>query len=130
MRSPAEPQFLAQPGPEAADWTVRALVRRHKLAAAGAAATVLIIAAMFVAAVVVPRNGAVGYATSCLQWGSSSQAQQQAFAGLYLGQHGNMPHQAPGVAGVENAVNSGCLAAFNSDEEDSVTVLDAIEKRY
>ena len=130
MTSPAEPQVLAPSGLETADWTVRALVRRHKLAAAVAAAFILITAGTFVAAVIVPRNGAVGDSTSCLQWGSSSQTQQQAFGELYLARHGNVAQQVPGVAGVENAVDAGCLAAFSSDEEDSVTVLDAIEKRY
>jgi hypothetical protein len=129
MTSPSPPT-LTQPGEESAELTVRALIRGHRAVAAGAAAIVLITAALFLAAVLAPRNGAVVDSTSCSQWGSSSQSQQQGYALRYLDQHGNVPHQAPGVAGVEDAVNAGCMAAYASDEEDSVTVLDAIQKRY
>jgi hypothetical protein len=110
--------------------SVRALIRRHKLAAAAAFAVLVTTAAMLAVVVLAPRNGAVQDSTSCTQWSSSSQDQQQAFAIGYLGQHGNVAGRVPGAAGVEAAVNAGCMAAFSSDEEDTVTVLDAIEKRY
>jgi hypothetical protein len=117
-------------GADTVPWSMRALIARHKLPAAGVALVVLITVALFVVAVLGPRNGAVGDSASCTQWGSSSQSEQQAYAERYLGGHGNVPQQAPGVSGVEAAVNAGCMAAFANDEEDTVTVLDAIEKRY
>jgi hypothetical protein len=121
---------LTQPGPEAAELSARALIRRHKLAAGAAFAVLVVTVAMLVAVVLAPRNGALGDSTSCTQWSSSSQDQMQAFANRYLGQHGNVTGQVAGAAGVVAAVNAGCMAAFSSDEEDNVTVLDAIEKRY
>ncbi len=130
MTSSATPTYLAEPGPEAEDWSTIALIRRHKLAAAGAAAMLLILVALLAAALAAPHNGAVSDSTSCSTWGSATQAQQQAFATHYLSQHGNLIGWGPGAAGVLAAVNGGCEAAFSTDVEDKITVLDAIEGRY
>jgi hypothetical protein len=88
----------------------------------------LILIALFVVALVGPRGGAVSDSTSCTQWGSSNQSEQHAYGELYLREHGR--RVASTVSGVEAAINAGCMAAFASDEEDTVTVLDAIEKNY
>jgi hypothetical protein len=110
--------------------SLRAMIAGHKLVSATAAIVLLITLALFFVALLGPRAGRVDDSTSCSQWSSSNQAEQRSFAQRYLSAHGNVANQATGVAGVEAAVNNGCMAAFASDEEDRVTVLDAIEKRY
>ncbi len=124
------PALSAQREPGTAQWNTRALIARHKVPAAGAAAVLLILLALSVSVLLGPHGGTVGDSTSCSQWGSSNQLQQQAYARLYLRQHGTLPNGATGVSGVEAAVNAGCMASFASDEEDNVTVLDAIQKNY
>jgi hypothetical protein len=34
------------------------------------------------------------------------------------------------VAAVKNAINNGCMAAYSSDEEDTVGILQSIRKQY
>jgi hypothetical protein len=124
------PTSPAHHGLQDAELSMRALIRRHRLVAVGALGGLLLILALLVAVVLAPRNGAVVNSTSCTQWSSSSQNQQRSFAARYVREYGNVANQAAGVTGVEDAVNAGCMAAFSSDEEDTVSVLDAIEGRY
>jgi hypothetical protein len=112
------------------EWTMRSLIARHRLAAAGAALVVLLMVGLFLGIVLGPRSGPVTDSTSCTQWSSSNQSEQQAYGERYLREYGKSPSGTNGVSGVEAALNAGCMAAYASDEEDTVTVLDAIEKRY
>lgn len=130
MTNVSPPSHAAQRGPATAEMTMRALIARHKLLAAGTAVAALIMVALFLAAVLGPRGGIVRDSASCSQWSSSNQTEQQAYGQRYLSEDRTLPGGATGVPAVEAAVNAGCTAAFASDEEDSVTVLDAINKNY
>jgi hypothetical protein len=115
---------------DTAQWSTRALITRHKLAAAVAALLVALFVGLFLAIVLGPRGGTVTGSTSCTQWSSSNQSEQQAYSERYLSEHGHLPSGGTGVPAVEAAINAGCMAAYASDEEDAITVLDAIERRY
>lgn len=112
------------------DLQLRSLIARHKLATLGSLAVVVILLAMLLLTVLGPKAGAVTDQTSCSQWGSSSQTKQAAYARLYVREHGSLASGATSVSAVETAINNGCMAAFGSDEEDKVSVLQSIRKLY
>lgn len=112
------------------DLKLWALVSRYRWFALASLAVVVIIVVMLLVAVLGPKAGAVTDATSCSQWGSTNQTKQAAYARQYVRQHGPLSDGATSVAAVEAAINNGCMAAFASDEEDTVTVLKSIRKQY
>lgn len=107
--------------------TIRGLVAGHRWAALVAAAVCALLVAMFLVAVFGAKAGPVTDGTLCMQWGSTNLDRQNAYARLYLKEHG--PIRGSGtspVASVINAINDGCLQAFNDDVEESTTVVQAI----
>jgi hypothetical protein len=112
------------------DLQLRKLIARHKWFALSALAVLVILVVMFLVAVLGPKAGAVTDSTACSQWGSSNQNEQAAYARLYVREHGPLSGGATSVAAVESAINNGCLAAYSSDEEDTVSVLQSIRKEY
>ena len=112
------------------DLRLRSLIAHHKWFARSALAVLVILVVMFLVAVLGPKAGAVTDSTSCSQWGSSNQNEQAAYARLYVREHGPLSGGATSVAAVESGINNGCLAAYSSDEEDTVSVLKSIRKEY
>lgn len=112
------------------DLQLRRLIADHKWFALSALAVLVILVVMFLVAVLGPKAGAVTDSTACSQWGSSNQNEQAAYARLYVREHGPLSGGAASVAAVESAINNGCLAAYSSDEEDTVSVLQSIRKEY
>jgi hypothetical protein len=102
------------------------LMADNKGLAMGALALLVVMLALFVVEFVGPRAGPVRDSTSCSQWSSANQAQQSAYAGLYVKEHGSLPSGASDAASVEAAINNGCMQAFGSDVADTVTVVRAI----
>ena len=111
-------------------WSTRSLIAAHKRGSVVAVTLLAVLVAMFLVAVLGPRGAAVTSSTSCSSWGSASQLQQQAYANLYLREHGHVSRGGSNVASVAAAINSGCTAAFASDEEDTVSVVQAINGQY
>ncbi|HWD85137.1 MAG TPA: hypothetical protein VG321_05255 [Solirubrobacteraceae bacterium] len=107
-----------------------ALVSRYRWFALSTLAVVVILLVMFLVAVLGPKAGAVTDSTSCSQWGSTSQTDQAAYSRKYVREHGALSNGATSAAAVENAINHGCMAAYSSDEEDTVSVLQSIRKQY
>lgn len=111
--------------------TIRGLIAGHKWAALVAAALCAVIVAMILVAVLGAKAGPVTDSTLCTQWGSANQDQQNAYARFYLKEHG--PTRGSGsspAAGVINAINNGCLQAFNDGVDDSTTVVQAISGNF
>jgi hypothetical protein len=110
--------------------SLRALALRHK----GLSLTVLALLILFVAVLVPAIVGAgswkVADSTACSAWGAANQAQQTAYARLYVKEHGPLPSGATSPTAVETAINNGCTAAYDYDEADSVNVVQAINGRY
>jgi hypothetical protein len=122
--------LAASHGPGDGSWTLRALISRQKRLSIGVLALVVVMLAMLVVGVVGSRAGAVSDSTSCSGWGSANQNQQQAYASLYVEEHGALRSGARDAASVEAAINTGCLQAFSSDVEDTVNVYQAINNQY
>jgi hypothetical protein len=111
-------------------WTMRSLIARHKRASIGALALFVVMLALLVAAIAGSTAGAVTDSTSCAGWGSANQDQQQAYAGLYVREHGSLASGARDAASVEASINRGCMQAFGSDVADTVNVYQAINRQY
>lgn len=112
------------------EMTLRSLIARHRLFALATLGVVVILLVLFLVAVLGPKAGAVTDATVCSQWGSTSHTEQATYAQQYVRRHGTLASGASSVAAVESAIDNGCLAAYASDEEDKVTVLQSIRKQY
>jgi hypothetical protein len=89
-------------------------------------AVIALFAAIIVPEVIGAGSRKITDATSCSTWGASSQLKQDAYARLYVKQHGPLR----GGASVVDAINRGCTAAFGYDEADNVTVVQAIKGQY
>ena len=58
--------------------------------------------------------------TTCEQWGSANVNRQDAYARLYVCEHGAVsPRWGPVPIGVINAINAGCYQAFGEDVADT-----------
>ena len=106
------------------------LIRRHRWVALSTLGIIVVLLAMLLLAVLGPKAGAVTDKTSCSQWGSTNQTKQATYARLYVREHGPLKSGASSVDAVETAINNGCMAAYGSDEEDTVSVLQSIRKQY
>jgi len=119
------------PAPGTPPWTIRGLIARHKAAALVAAALFAVMLAVFLMAAIGAQAGAVSDTTTCAQWGSANVNTQNAYAKLYVREHGPVsPRWGPPLAGVINAINAGCYQAFGEDVEGSATVVQAISRNF
>ena len=116
--------------PDGQPWTIRGLISAHRLVALAAAAVIALMAAMIAVAAFGPRAGAVTDATTCAQWGSANQNRQNAYARLYISEHGVLAAAGTSPASVITAINNGCVQAFGEDVDDSTTVVQAISGNF
>ena len=78
-----------------------------------------------------PKAGAATDSTTCAQWGSTNVNGQDAYARLYVREHGPVsPRWGPSPGGVINAINAGCYEAFGEDVSDTATVVQAISRSF
>lgn len=118
------------PVSDAAPWTTRAIFARHKRLALATIGIVVVMAILLAAAVLSSSAGAVSDRTTCSAWSSANQDQQQAYAALYVREHGAPPHGTAAPASVLASINRGCMQSFGSDAADLVTVYEAINNQY
>lgn len=77
------------------------------------------------------KAGAVTDSTTCAQWSSANVDRQNAYARLYVREHGRVsPGWGPAPGGVINAINAGCYQAFGEDVSDTATVVQAISRNF
>lgn len=72
----------------------------------------------------------VSDSTTCTQWGSANQAQQAAYARLYVREHGTLRGGATSPGSVIAAINAGCAQAYGDDVSDTTTVVQAISGTF
>lgn len=91
------------------------------------AATLAALALTFAGGKAVP----VSDSTTCGQWGSTNVVRQDAYARIYISEHGGVsPRWGPGTTGVINAINAGCYQAFGEGVSDTATVVQAISRSF
>lgn len=110
--------------------SIRRFVLEHKPASLVVLVVLVLMVGSAVPAVFTAGSWKVSDATSCSAWSSANPTQQAAYSRLYLQRHGSAANGATSPAGVEAAVDRGCVQAFAYDEADQVTVLQAIKKQY
>ena len=114
-----------------APWTVRGLIGSHRIASLVIAALCAATVAVLLLVALGPKAGAVTDSTTCAQWGSTNVTAQNAYARVYLKEHGRVAAGwGPGGQGVINAINAGCYQAFGEDVSDTATVVQAISRSF
>ena len=114
-----------------APWSVRSLIASHKAASLLIAALLAATVAIFAIVALGPKAGAVTDSTTCAQWGSTNVNEQDAYARLYVSEHGPVsPRWGPAPTGVINAINAGCYQAFGEDVSDTATVVQAVSRSF
>lgn len=114
-----------------APWTMRSLLAAHKAASLVVAALLAGSVAFFALIAMGPRAGAVTDTTTCAQWASTNVNGQDAYARLYVREHGPVnPRWGPVPVGVINAINAGCYQAFGEDVSDTATVVQAVKRTF
>jgi hypothetical protein len=112
-------------------WTIRGLIGSHRLAALVIVAVCAATVGIFAVVALGPRAGAVTDSTTCAQWGSTNVTDQDAYARLYVREHGPVSRAwGPMPTGVVNAINAGCYQAFGEDVSDQATVVQAISRNF
>jgi hypothetical protein len=123
--------WATQTASNSAPWTIRGLIAAHKAASLFIAALCAVTVAIFVVIALGPKGGAVTDSTTCAQWGSTNVNGQDAYARLYVREHGSVsPRWGPPPTGVINAINAGCYQAFGEDVSDTATVVQAISRSF
>jgi hypothetical protein len=111
--------------------TVRGLIASHRRASLVLAGLFLVAVAYLALIALGPKAGAVADSTTCAQWSSTNVARQDAYARLYITEHGGVsPRWGPPPAGVINAINAGCYQAFGEGVSDTATVVQAISRDF
>ncbi len=114
-----------------APWTIRGLIASHKIASLVIAALCAVTVAVLLLVTLGPKAGAVTDSTTCAQWGSTNVNAQDAYARLYVREHGPVSAGwGPSPAGVVNAINAGCYQAFGEDVSDTATVVQAVSRSF
>lgn len=110
---------------------MRGLIASHKMAASAMAALLAVTVAVLALVLLGPKAGAVTDSTTCQQWGSTNVNRQDAYARLYVKEHGPVSARwGPAPVGVINAINAGCYQAFGEDVSDTATVVQAISRDF
>lgn len=114
-----------------APWTIRGLIASHKIASSVIAALCAVTVAVLLLVSLGPKAGGVTDSTTCAQWGSTNVNAQDAYARLYVREHGPVSAGwGPSPAGVVNAINAGCYQAFGEDVSDTATVVQAVSRSF
>jgi hypothetical protein len=112
-------------------WTVRSLIGSHKVASLVAGVVCAVTVAVLALVLLGPKAGAVTDSTTCEQWGSTNVNQQNAYARLYVKEHGEVAKGwGPPPTGVINAINAGCYQAFGEGVDNAATVVQAISRDF
>lgn len=117
--------------PDIVPWTARSLIASHKTASLVIAGLCVLTVGFSVLMAVGPMAGAVTDSTTCTQWGSTNVNRQDAYARLYVREHGPVSRRwgrAP--AGVVNAINAGCFKAYGEDVSDQTSVTQAVSGNF
>jgi hypothetical protein len=109
--------------------SLRAFAASHKRLTFGGLAVLILLTAALVFGTLGARLSRVSDTTSCSGWSAATQAQQKAYAGLYVREHGLLGGTR-NAAGVEQAIDTGCIKAFSFDEADTVSVVQAAKAQY
>jgi hypothetical protein len=111
--------------------SIRGLIASHKVVSLAIAGLCALMVAYFALIALGPRAGAATDKTTCAQWSSLNVNRQDAYARLYVTEHGSVsPRWGPAPVGVIDAINAGCYQAFGEGVSDTATVVQAISRDF
>jgi hypothetical protein len=110
--------------------TLLGLINGHRRASAGVAAILVVFVTILVVSDLRSRSLHIGDSTPCSAWSSANHSQRDAYATLYLHEHGPLASGASDAATIERAIDEGCAMAYGFDEADTVTVIGSIRGQY
>jgi hypothetical protein len=109
----------------------RTLILRHKVAFIGGIALLFALVAVMAATVLLSSSReALSDSSSCSEWSSASQAQQNAYSHLYVDEYGALLSRGLDVISIESAINRDCTRAAYLGESDELSLYAAIRHRY
>ncbi len=109
----------------------KTLVLAHKAASAASLVLLLFVVAVMAAPAFSSSSaGPLSDSTSCSEWSSSSPAQRNAYARLYLTEHVSLLGKVPTAPSIESVIDTGCTHAAYLGQGDEVTVIGAIRHQY
>lgn len=106
------------------------LLMANKPLTGGLLAILVALVAIIVISDFTARVSKITDSTPCSVWGSANQTKRDAYAALYVKQHGPLPSGASDPATIEGVIDNGCTQAYGFDEADTVTVLESIRHQY
>ncbi len=106
------------------------VISRHKGVSGAIALLLALIAVTVVPLFLSSSREAVSDSSSCSEWSSASQAQQNAYASLYLNEYGALPSGGRDASGIKSAINNACIQAAYLGEADDVSVVGALKHQY
>jgi hypothetical protein len=111
--------------------TVRSVILRHKVAWIGGIALLFVLVALMAATVLLGSSaGALSDSSTCSEWSSASQAQQNAYSHLYVNEYGALLSIDLDAVGIESAINRDCTRAAYLGESDDLSIYAAITHHY
>jgi hypothetical protein len=125
-----EGESATLPGARFEPPSLRRLILANKRISAVVGAILVALIAIVVVADLVASVSAVTDSTPCSAWSSANQRQRDAYASLYVREHGPLAGGTSRAAAIETAIDNGCAQAYGFNEEDAVTVLQAIRRQY
>jgi hypothetical protein len=90
----------------------------------------VLIGVMVAAALPSAKAGALSDSSTCSAWTSATQAQQTAYANLYISEHGSTVSGGLAAGSVESAINGDCNHAADLGEADDISVLAALNHAF
>jgi hypothetical protein len=112
-------------------WTLRGLIASHKLASLIVAGLCVLTVGYLAIIALGPTAGAITDSATCEQWGSTNVNGQDAYARLYVREHGPVSSRwGPVPTGVINAINAGCYQAYGEGVSGTATVVQAISRSF
>ncbi len=110
--------------------TLWGLIGRHKRVSAAVIGVLLLLVGIVVAGDLGARVSRISDTTPCSVWSSATGTQRDAYAALYVEEHGPLSGGASDAATIETQIDYGCQQAYGFDEADTVNVLQAIRHQY
>jgi hypothetical protein len=110
--------------------TLRGLILANKRVSGAVLGIVAVLVAIVLVTDLNSRVTRLSDSTPCSVWSSASDAKRNAYAALYVKEHGPLPSGASDSGTIEGLIDNGCTQAYGFDEADTVTVLQAIKSEY
>ena len=110
--------------------TLRGLIMANKRVSGAILAVLVALLAIVLMSDLTNRVSRVTDSTPCSVWSSANQRERDAYATLYVKEHGALPSGAIDAPTIEGVIDNACTNSYGFDEADTVTVLQAVRQQF